>query len=135
MTKYKVTERVVGLVQDLIQQGYGGEASLTNSGCTGTMEHLEGSFAIHLPGFCKESLYLTESESGNIVFIGRYSVERDEADASVEDIVRCAWKMYQYYKARGYSMPGEFKSLFEHYGHIRKRTRTVTDWVEDGETT
>lgn len=43
---YKITGRVIQLVQDLYDAGYEGEATLTNSYCTGTADYLEQGYDV-----------------------------------------------------------------------------------------
>ena len=130
MSEFKVTQRVIDLVQDLFRAGYEGTAELTSCGCSGTEAVLHGAFAMQLSGFCKESLHITEHEDGRIFFVGRYNLEFDDESPTVDDIVSCAWNKYLTYKGRGYSMPDEFKALFISKGYIKEVTRTVTEWVE-----
>lgn len=127
---YRVTQRVVDLVIALKKAGYRGTASISSSAASGAAEVLQGSFHVALSGFCKETLHIAESAAGEIVFVGRYSLERSDTEATVDDIVSHAWSMYRAYKDRGYSMPDEFRDLFEAKGYIQKRTRTVEEWVE-----
>lgn len=128
---YKVTEKVLGLVEELFNEGYDGEATFTNCYCTGTGAVLGESYSIKLTGFCKEYLHLTENkESGKVLFVGRYSLENEILNPTVEDIVYCAWIMYKTYKDRGYSMPSEFRDLFEKYGYIEKKIITQEIWEE-----
>lgn len=133
MTTYKVTERVLSLVEQLSQEGYTGEATFSNRYSLGAKEVLGVSFSLQLTGFCKETLHLTEDSDGNIVFVGRYCEERRDPDASVQDIVRIAWKKYQSYKIySSYSRPYEFDVLFEKYGYITKKTQIVESIIEKG---
>ena len=130
--KYKITERVTQLVQDLFDAGYEGEATLTNSYCTGTASFFEqGQLSVQLTGFCKECLYIVEdTESGDITCIGRYSLELEKREVGVPDIVECAWDMYKSYKDSGYSMPSEFKEMFIRSGYIKEKKVTKTVWEE-----
>lgn len=133
MTTYKVTQRVIDLVEQLFQEGYTGEATFSNGYASGTEEVLGVSFSLQLTGFCKETLHLTEDNDGNIVFVGRYCEERRDPDASVQDVVRIAWKMYKSYKAYSiYGRPYEFDVLFEKYGYITKKTQIVESIIEKG---
>lgn len=123
---YKVTQKVLDLVEELFKDGYGGEAVFTNSGCNGTLDFLDGAFAMQLSGFCKETLHLVEdTDTGCVVAIGRYDIEREDVK-TVEDIVDVAWSMYCCYEDSGYAMPSEFLDLFKKYGYIKERTRTTT---------
>ena len=130
MSKYKITERVIALVEQLISEGYEGEASLSSAYCTGTGEILGAALSVQLTGFCKESLHIVESDDGQIVFVGRYEEEFREPEATVADIVAVAWSMYRSYKDRKYSMPEEFKGLFAKYGYLTTRTRVVEELIE-----
>lgn len=129
---YKITQRVVDLVTDLISDGYDGEVTITNSYPSGARSVLEEAFSVQITGFCKESLYITEDlNTEDIVFVGRYSLERCEREASVEDIVDTAWGMYKSYKDySNYGLPSEFQSLFITYGYIIERTVTKTVYEE-----
>ena len=133
MTTYKVTQRVIDLVEQLFQEGYTGAATFSNGYASGTKEVLGVSFSLQLTGFCKETLHLTEDSDGNIVFVGRYYEKRRDEDATVQDIVLIAWKMYKSYKTySSYSRPYEFDVLFEKYGYITKKTQIVESIIEKG---
>ena len=120
---YKITERVADLVQSLIEAGYGGEVTMTNSYPTATRAFLEESFSLQLTGFCKECLYVSENtETGDIVCVGRYSLELEKSGMEVSDIVDIAWSMYKTYKGySNYGMPEEFKSLFISNGYLKEK--------------
>lgn len=124
---YKLTTKVLDLVEQLFTEGYGGSATLCRYGCTGTQEVMAKNGCtlwVELSGFTKETLNLTENlDTGEIVVVGRYSYEGEVE--TVEDIVRKSWEMFAYYEGRGYSMPSEFESLFEKYGFIRKEEVVV----------
>lgn len=129
--KYKITERVVHLVQDLYAAGYEGEAALTNNYCTGTAEFFGEMFSIQLTGFCKETLHIAEdTETGSITCVGRYSLELEKSEIAVPDIVQVAWDIYKSYKDSGYSMPYEFKEMFVRAGYIKEKKVTKTVWEE-----
>ena len=51
---YKITENVLKLVQDLIDEGYSGTVEITKSYATGTKGILGESISVQLSGFCKE---------------------------------------------------------------------------------
>lgn len=127
---YKVTEKVTNLVQALFNTGYGGEAVLTTSYCSGAAEVIGGNMSVQLSGFCKETLCIVEdTDTCKLVFVGRYHEEWLEE--SVEGIVQCAWGMYQSYKPRGYSMPHEFEELFKKYGYLKQKVVPAkTVWEE-----
>jgi len=117
---YKVTQKVVDLVEELIGSGYTGSVQFTNSYPTGAAEILSGSYSLELSGFCKETLYVTEDmETGKLVFIGRYSQEH--IYPTVDGIVELAWSKYEHYKDRGYSRPCEFEDLFKNFGYLIQR--------------
>lgn len=124
---YKLTTKVLDLVEQLYAEGYGGNATLCRYGCTGTQEEMSDNGCtlwIELSGFAKETLNLAENlETGEIVAIGRYSYEGTVE--TVEDIVRKSWEMFGYHEGKGYSMPSEFESLFEKYGFIQKEEVVV----------
>lgn len=123
---YKVTQKVLDLVEELFEVGYEGEATFTNSGCSGTMDFLDGAFAIQLSGFCKETLHLVEdTDTGCVVAIGRYDIESENVN-DVEGIVAIAWNMYYCYEDSGYAMPSAFLDLFKKYDYIKEKTRTTT---------
>lgn len=128
---FKVTTRVMELVEQLIQEGYEGDATITNDYCTGTKEVLGNAISVQLSGFSKECLYLVEdTETGDIVAVGRYNLEYREPEYSVQAIVAKAYEFYQYSKDRGYRLPDAFKNLFVKYGHIVKKTKTTEVWEE-----
>lgn len=125
-----VSTRIINLVEKLLEAGYGGEATLDNSYCTGTAGVLGKAISVKLTGFCKECLHLVEdTESGEMVAVGRYSIETTSPEFSVEDVVSMAWTMYKSYKDRGYSRPHEFEDLFKKFGYLTERsvTKTVID--------
>lgn len=124
---YKLTTKVLELVEQLIEEGYSGDATLSQCGCTGTQEVMSENSCklwIELTGFAKETLNLAEDlETGEIVAIGRYSHEGEVE--TVEDIVRMSWDMSTSYAYRGYSISHEFESLYEKYGFIKKEEVVV----------
>lgn len=124
---YKLTTKVLDLVERLIKEGYGGEATLSRCGCTGTQEVMSENDCglwVELTGFAKETLNLVEDlETGKIVAVGRYSHEGTVE--TVEDVVRKSWEMYDVYEWKGYSMPLEFESLYEKYSFIQKEEVVV----------
>lgn len=124
---YKLTTKVLGLVEQLIEEGYSGDATLSRCGCSGTQSVMDENGCktwIELSGFAKETLNLVEDlETGEIVAVGRYSYE-GTVD-TVEDIVRMSWDMFTCYEGSGYSMPSEFESLYEKYGFIKKEEVVV----------
>lgn len=128
---YKITEKVTTLVENLIKEGYDGEATLTNSYCTGTAGFLGDSLSVQLNGFCKETMQIVEdTETGEVVFVGRYDLELRHSDPTVETVVELAWNMYKDYKEyKNWSMPSEFKNLFLKYGYLteKKITKTVLE--------
>lgn len=124
---YKITEKVIGLVEKLISEGYKGEPVITDCYATGTREILGKVLSIRLPGFCKESLHLVEDlDEGVIMFVGRYNHEGAYSDPQVSHVVAEAWGMYKYYQARGYEMPHEFQRLFIKYGYVKETVVTQT---------
>ena len=128
---YKVTTKVLDLFQQLLDEGYQGDAALTNDYATGAKETLGNSMSLKLNGFSKETLHIVEdTDTGSIVFVGRYNKEGVFTDPTVSDIVDVAYSFYQYYKDRGYSMPHEFVELFKKYGHIKEKTVTSTVYEE-----
>ena len=120
---YKLTTKVIDLVEKLRDEGYCGSIELTSCGCSGTqavMDENDCKLWIELTGFAKETLNLAENlETREIVAVGRYSYE-GEVD-TVEDIVRMSWYMFTSYESSGYSIPSEFESLYEKYGFIKKK--------------
>lgn len=119
---YKLTTKVIDLVEKLRDEGYCGTIELTNCGCSGTQSVMDENGCrtwIQLSGFSKETLNLVEDlETGEIVAVGRYGHEGTVKD--VEDIVRMSWGMFTCYESSGYSMPSVFESLYEKYGFIKK---------------
>ena len=119
---YKLTTKVLELVEQLIEEGYGGNATLSRYGCTGTQEVMSENGCklwIELSGFAKETLNLAEDlETGEIVAVGRYSYKGTVE--TVEDVVRKSLEMYEYHEYNEYSMPSEFESLYEKYGFIER---------------
>jgi hypothetical protein len=130
--EYKITEKVLSLVTDLIKAGYEGEATITNCYCTGTAAFLGDAFSVQLTGFCKESLHIVEDVScGEILFVGRYDLEARHMEPKIEDVIEMAWGMYRGYKTySSYSMPSEFKELFIEYGYLKEKKITKTVWEE-----
>lgn len=130
--EYKVTQKVTDLVAELIKAGYEGEATLTNSYCTGTSAFLGDTFSIQLTGFCKECLYVVEdTDNGEILFVGRYDLEARHMNPTVEDIVEIAWGMYRSYKSySGYCMPEQFRELFIEHGKLKEKKITKTVYEE-----
>lgn len=125
---FKITERVIKLVEDLIKAGYDGEAVLTNSYCTGTFSFLGEVLSVQLNGFCKETMQIVEdTDTEEILFVGRYDLELRHPDPTVETVVEIAWSMYKDYKQyKNWSMPEEFKSLFLKYGYLKEKKITKT---------
>ena len=78
---YKLTTKVLELVEQLIEEGYGGSAELCRHGCSGTWEVMfenDCKTWIELTGFAKETLNLVEDmDTGEIVAVGRYGYERN----------------------------------------------------------
>ena len=129
----KITTRLMEVVTQLIRDGYQGEVKITNTGCSGTADILQGAFALELTGFCKETLYLVDDEeTQRFIFIGRYSAEGIYAYEQVdtEYLTRIAWSFYKIYKGRGYSRPTEWENLFEKFGLITKKEVTRTEIEE-----
>lgn len=122
---YKITQKVLDLVESLFNEGYEGECTITNGYCTGTLDVLGDTRSCMLTGFCKETLHLVEdTETGEIVFVGRYSIEKRCKDPNVEDIVVIAWDMWETHGTRGYGMPSEFVTLFLKYGYMQEEVVT-----------
>ncbi len=130
MKQYRITERVLKLAEDLIDQGYAGTIEVTRSYPSGAGEVLDGCTSLQLHGFCKESLFICESAEGNLVFVGRYDKRFEGPEGDAGDIVRLAWHSYQAYRPRGYGLPSEFVEPFVSHGWIKKQTRTVEEYVE-----
>ena len=113
---YKITQKVIDLIEELFAEGYEGTAEITNYSCTGTKGVLGESVSVMLYGFCKETLHLAEdTETNEVLFVGRYSEEYRSKTPAVEDIVKIAWEMRE-----GYSMPSEFEKLFLKYGYMKE---------------
>lgn len=128
---YKITQKVTDLVGSLFEEGYAGEASITNSYCAGTKSVLGESFSVLLSGFCKESLHLAEDiESGEIVFVGQYEQKANLPEPNVADVVCAAWEMFDAYEYRGYNLPEEFRSLFLKYGYIEEKVVTTKVYIK-----
>jgi len=128
---YKITENVLKLVQDLIDEGYSGTVEITKSYASGTKDILGDSISVQLSGFCKESLYLVEdTETEELVLVGRYNHEGAYSCPDVALIVAKAWEFYKAYKPRGYTMPFEFQSLFVKYGYLKAKTVEVYEEQE-----
>lgn len=126
---YKVTQKVLDIVDALYDLGYNGKCAYTNSFAAGTRDALGNSFVLELSGFCKESLHLTEDqETGEIVAVGRYHMEGTVDSA--EEVVRLAYRFYQKYKQREYSMPQEFVNAFIRLGLIVEKTVTKMVYEE-----
>lgn len=117
---YKLTTKVIDLVEKLRDEGYCGMIELVNCGCSGTQSVMDENGCrtwIELSGFSKETLNLAEDlETGEIVAVGRYGHEGTVS--TVEDIVRKSWEMFECHEWKGYSMPYEFEYLYEKYGLI-----------------
>ena len=74
-----------------------------------------------LYGFCKETLHLVEdTETNEVLFVGRYSEEYRSKTPAVEDIVKIAWEMQESYGGSGYSIHSEFEKLFLKYGYMKE---------------
>lgn len=131
--KFIINPAIIDLVEALYNEGYDGQASLERHYPSGIADDLEGCFCIMLSGFCKESLHLViDSETNEMVAFGRYSREETWAPdeyPGVKDIVRIAFRMFNGYESRGYSLPYEFKELFIKYGFMEVKTETVTKIV------
>lgn len=125
---YKITERVTTLIEDLINAGYEGEATITNSYCTGTASFFDQAISVQLTGFCKECLYIAEDvDTHEIVCVGRYSLELQREEVGVPDIVQLAWDMYKTYKEySNYGIPSEFQELFLNSGYLKQKKITKT---------
>ena len=124
--EYKITQKILDLVEALFKEGYTGTAEITNSYPTGTAKVLGGSFSVELSGFSKETLFLTSPlNTQDVVFVGRYDHEGLYIDPTVEDVVFCAWHKYKVHKERGFSLPSEFEELFKKYGYLKKKVVEV----------
>lgn len=124
--EYKVTQKVLDLVEKLFEEGYKGSVEITKGYATGTAKHLEGSLSVQLSGFCKEHLYMVETVGEGygvncVMFVGRYDELGLAEEPNVETVVDIAWRKYKTYKDRGYSMPHEFEALFVKYGYLKKK--------------
>ena len=123
--EYKITEKVLNLVEQLIADGYSGIVELTKAYASGTKEYLGQSLSVQLSGFCKEHLYIVECigegyGNGCVMFVGRYDELGLAEEPNVETVVDIAWHKYKTYKDRGYGLPSEFESLFVKYGYLKK---------------
>ena len=128
--EYKITQKVLDLVEKLFEEGYKGSVEITKGYATGTAKHLEGRLSVQLSGFCKEHLYIVERTGSGycdaLVFVGRYDCLGDyPTDCDVHTVVDIAWQKYKTYKDRGYGMPHEFESLFVKYGYLKKKVVEV----------
>ena len=122
---YKITQKVLDLVDALFNEGYEGECTITNGYCTGTADVLGDTRSCMLTGFCKETLHLVEdTDTGEIVFVGRYGTEKCYENPTVEYVVAIARDMSEIYGTRGYGMPSEFETLFLKYGYIKEEIVT-----------
>ena len=122
---FKVTEKVLRLVDKLYEEGYPGECVYSTPGYSGALETLQNTRSLNLSGFCKETLHLVENLATNeIVAVGRYSIEDSDVE-SVHDIVRIAWDMYLLYENSSYLMPSEFIELFKKYNYIEEVQTTI----------
>ena len=118
---YKITQKVIDLVEELFAEGYEGTAEITNSYCTGTKGVLGESVSVVLYGFCKETLHLVgDTDTNEVLFVGRYSEEYRSKTPAVGDIVKIAWEMQESYGGEGHSMPSEFEKLFLKYGYMKE---------------
>lgn len=123
---YQVTQQILDLVKNLFDQGYEGEAQLTNCYPSGAEAILGESLSVQLSGFCKESLYLVEDTNlDTILAVGRYGEEGHYGALNVSDVVYIAWRFYKEYKYQGYDIPHEFADLFKKYGYLKGETKTV----------
>lgn len=130
---YKITPKVIALVEQLFAEGYTGKATLTSSYPTGAGEVLGNALSVELTGFCKESLYLVEdTDAGVVLFVGRYRLEGAHEDPTTQSIVDLAWSMYETHFTRGYGRPDEFEKPFIHHGYLEERVRTLTELIEVG---
>lgn len=127
--KYTVSDKIITLVEKLIEEGYEGNISLTTSFPTSIADEFSGSVVLELSGFCKEYLYLAQCTlTGEIHAYGRYHIERywhNDETIEVGEIVAIAWEMFETYEANGYSMPEEFKKLFLKYEYIEEKPVTT----------
>jgi len=126
--KYRITQKVIDLVQALYDEGYAGEVNITPCMYSGAKETLGDSLCVVLQGFSKEVLHIVENEAGNILLVGRYSPEGEAENFEVRHIVSIAWGYYKHYSVRGYSRPDVFEELFKKYGYIEEKV--VTQIVE-----
>ena len=122
---FKVTEKVLRLVDELYEEGYSGGCVYSPPWYSGALETLRNTRSLNLSGFCKETLHIVENLATNeIAAVGRYSIEDGDVE-SVKDIVRIAWDMYLAYENSGYSMPSEFIELFKKYDYIEEVQTTT----------
>lgn len=133
--EYKITEKVLNLVECLFSEGYSGVVEITKSYATGTKEHLSDSLSVQLSGFCKEQLYIVECVgegygNGCIMFVGRYNELGLAESPNVGTVVELAWNKYKIYKDRGYGLPTEFEKLFLKYGYLKKKTVEVYEEIQ-----
>lgn len=134
MPTYKVTQQVVDLMVQLKSEGYCGKIELINSSntYTGVIDIVgENVMMFCVDGFCKEQLHVVEDiDTGNILLVGRYSLEMNKPNVSVSDIVMLSWDMYKTYKESGYRRPTEFELLYRKYGYLRTVTKTIKEDIE-----
>jgi hypothetical protein len=130
--QFKVTPKVLSLIEDLYSEGYQGQCKFTNEYYSGTKAILGDHRAMELTGFCKESLSIVEDAyTGDILLVGRYQTEKVLEIPRVVDIVQIAWEMYKSYKTIGYSKPDEFHNLFIKYGYIKIVQKTTEEEIEN----
>lgn len=122
----KVTERLIAFIEQLIEDGYDGEISITKSRASGAAQILGDAIAIELKGFCKETVQIVDDGEYCIV-IGRYSEELRTDELTTEKITEIAWRKYKTYKERGYSRPSEFEALFIKFGYLSEKTKIVLE--------
>lgn len=122
-----ITERLINTVTKLVENGYKGEVTITNSYPSGAAQYLEGRFSVKLEGFCKESVYIVDNtDKGYFEVYGRYNLDTtvDYEDADTKFFVDLAWSFYKCYKHSGYGLPYEWEDLFKVYGYIYEEVVT-----------
>lgn len=125
-----IGQKLVALACDLVERGYTGDISFNNVYPTGISAYFQNTmdpFSLCFSGFCKETLYLTESPEGEISAYGRYSLLGKYDELTWQDVTKMAWSMYQKYKDRSYGCPPQFEGLFLHLGYLKKVTKEVIE--------
>jgi len=125
---FKITERLLDAVGELLKEEYEGDIRISESYCTGTRNVLGNTASVELTGFCKESLYIVDDlQNEKYLLVGRYGKECELSydELTVEKLTEIAWNFYKTYKQRGYSRPYEWESLFKKHGFVTSTTKVV----------